>query len=413
MTRHGWMLIGLVSVVLLAGCRQVPLRNGNGEPVPQPQVAKKKDDNLESQLSLARLSERHGQDGYAAQVYEAILRKNPRTVEAHHRLAVIASQKQDFETAERHFQQALEYGPRDPELLADIGYYFYLREQLDDAEKTLRESLAGNPQNKAARNNLALVLGEQGRVVEAMEEFQKVVSEAEAHANMGYILVMLGDIPQAQVEFNTALSMDHTLRSAAEALIQLEEQMKTDPAIARMGKPETTAVARAKAANGKDGRSQSPARTVAPSQEIAPQEIAAQSVTAPQVTGEAATGKEAEPVSEAAQSLVDNSPSKRGNAPQASAFERPHKPADERAAYTAMSTKSDTEPLVTPVVYAEDAAHFQISDGPSAAVAEQPQQEVEPASIATQTDSDHQASDSGSTRRFSLPWKLPRLLPGK
>jgi Flp pilus assembly protein TadD len=420
MTRHRWMLVGVVSAVLLAGCRQVPLRNDNGAPDLKPQTAKK-DDKLDSQLSLARLSERHGQNDYAAQVYEAILRQKPRTVEAHHRLAVIASQKQDYETAERHFQQALEYGPRNPQLLADIGYYFYLREQLEDAEKTLRESLAANPQNKAARNNLALVLGEQGRVVEAMEEFQKVVSEAEAHANMGYILVMLGDIPQARVEFNTALSMDNTLRSAAEALIQLEEQMKSDPVIARSTNRETESLARGKAANIGATPSPTAVQPAAAPQAItkipAAPPMATQAVAVQPVSAVPATGPKDKPAATPTSGLVGNrliaeSSGKPGSTLQASAFERPRKPTDERASYTAHSGKSDAEPLVAPVVYNEDAARFQISDSPVKSPAD-----AEPATPdSTELDADENSQEASSTRsarRLSLPWSLPRLVPKK
>ena len=233
--RLGFILLGLTCTLCLIGCKQLPLRDHF------PNMAGRKtkpvvDEKLESQLSLARLSERHGQHEYATQVYKAILRKHPENVAAYHRLAVIAARESEFAEAETHFQKALELGDRSAHLLADVGYYFYLRDQLDEAEKLLRESLEADHNQKGARTNLALVLGEQGRFDDAYAEFNKVLSDGESHANMGYIYSLNGDLDQAEREFHIALSLDNTLRPAAEALLELNNRHKVAASIARASK---------------------------------------------------------------------------------------------------------------------------------------------------------------------------------
>ncbi|GAA3964435.1 tetratricopeptide repeat protein [Allohahella marinimesophila] len=64
----------------------------------------------------------------AQQWYERALRANRREDRAHHQLAVLARKRGDFETAERHYQAALEIQPDQPLYHRNIGilYDIYL-----------------------------------------------------------------------------------------------------------------------------------------------------------------------------------------------------------------------------------------------------------------------------------------------
>lgn len=178
-------------------------------------------DKFGSQLSLARLSERHGQYENAAQLYEAILRKEPKNLGAHQRLAVISARDGKYADAEIHFQKAGELGADDAEFWSDRGYCAYLQGHLDEAEKHLRLALKRDPHYKAAHNNLGLVLGEQGKFDESLAQFRKAVGEAEAYANLAFVKAQGGDYKGAERDYHQALRMDGELRSAAEALVQL------------------------------------------------------------------------------------------------------------------------------------------------------------------------------------------------
>ncbi len=183
-------------------------------------------DNFESPLSLARLNERHGQVESARLVYEAVLRNDPQNALAHHRLGVIAAQRRRFTQAEEHFQRALSAGEPTAELLADAGYLAYLQDQLDEAEVKLRQALEVSPTNQTARTNLALVLGEQGRFEECLNEFRRAGDEAQAHANLAYVYATLGELDLAENEYHRALALNPKLLPAADALSQLAERRR-------------------------------------------------------------------------------------------------------------------------------------------------------------------------------------------
>ncbi|MEQ8789791.1 MAG: tetratricopeptide repeat protein [Pirellulaceae bacterium] len=178
-------------------------------------------DEFDTQLSLARLSERHGQNDQARKIYEAVLKKSPDNQMAHHRLGVMAARESRPAEAEAHFRRAAEAAPPTVELLNDMGYCLYLQDRMNDAEQTFRQALEIDPQSKLAHNNLGLVLGEMGRNEESLKEFRHAVGEAEAHSNLAYARSQAGDVRAAEQHYHRALALDQTLRPSAEALVDL------------------------------------------------------------------------------------------------------------------------------------------------------------------------------------------------
>lgn len=178
----------------------------------------------ERQLSLARLSERHGQPERAEQIYRALLDQDAKNRVACHRLAVLEARGGKYAESNARFEQALQMGPSDPNILADWGYCLYLQDQLEDAEAKLREALKQSPRLERARNNLAVVLGEQGRLDESLAEFRQVVGDAKAHSNLGIVCARTGRSAESEQNLHRALARDNNLRSTADALCQLKER---------------------------------------------------------------------------------------------------------------------------------------------------------------------------------------------
>lgn len=179
---------------------------------------------LEGQLALARLCERRHEDKEAERLYIALLEMAPRDARPHHRLGVLAVQKGDFAKAEEYFHATQSLAPASAELLSDIGYCYYLQHRLPEAEAKFSESLKLDPTYAAAINNLALVLGRQGRVGESLDLFKRTNSEAEAYANLAYVLAQNGERAQAEKYYLHALTLDNKMRAAAEAVLQLKER---------------------------------------------------------------------------------------------------------------------------------------------------------------------------------------------
>lgn len=111
----------------------------------------------------------------------------------------------------------------DARIKSDLGYAYVLKGEFELAEESLRESLDIDPSNAQAINNLAMAVGYQGRVSESFAIYRSVVGAAEAHSNLGYICSQLGRTDLAISQYNKALSIDPTLRPAAEALVQIAD----------------------------------------------------------------------------------------------------------------------------------------------------------------------------------------------
>lgn len=208
----------LIVVTSLSGCAAIQERLPSRKKDELPVVSK---GTLESSLSLARLSERHGQIDNARQVYEMVLRNDPANGFAHHRMGIIAARQERYAEADEHFQKAIAAGPASSELLADVGYLYYRQDRLPEAEEKLRQAIQLTPSNGAAHTNLGLVMGEQGRWDECFAEFSAAGGEASAHANLAYVFALHGEVDKAEAEYRRALSLDPKLGPAADALAQL------------------------------------------------------------------------------------------------------------------------------------------------------------------------------------------------
>jgi Flp pilus assembly protein TadD len=95
------------------------------------------------------------------------------------------------EEAQRHYLTALKIVPDEPSVLSNLGLSYALAKNLKDAEATLRRAAAHQPVDPRVRQNLALVVGLQGRFPEAESIAQADLPPDEAAANVAYLRKML------------------------------------------------------------------------------------------------------------------------------------------------------------------------------------------------------------------------------
>ncbi len=92
--------------------------------------------------------------------------------------------------AQRHYASALRLMPEEPSVLSNLGLSYALSKNLPQAESTLRRAAEGSTDPKV-RQNLALVVGLQGRFSEAESIARGDLSPEEAAANVAYLRKML------------------------------------------------------------------------------------------------------------------------------------------------------------------------------------------------------------------------------
>jgi Flp pilus assembly protein TadD len=93
--------------------------------------------------------------------------------------------------AQRHYASALRLMPDEPSVLSNLGLSYALSKNLKEAEVTLRRAGAQPGAEPKVRQNLALVVGLQGRFQEAEAIAKGELSPVEAAANVAYLRQML------------------------------------------------------------------------------------------------------------------------------------------------------------------------------------------------------------------------------
>jgi Flp pilus assembly protein TadD len=95
------------------------------------------------------------------------------------------------EEARRKYRMALESQPNEPSVLSNLGMSYVLSGDLRTAETYLRTASQQPMADSRVRQNLALVIGLQGRFAEAEQIANRELSLAQAQANVTYLRDML------------------------------------------------------------------------------------------------------------------------------------------------------------------------------------------------------------------------------
>src|SRR5262245_49563175 len=95
------------------------------------------------------------------------------------------------EEARPYYESALRLAPDEPSVLSNLGLSYALAKDLPRAEETLRRAIDRTGADRRVRQNLALVVGLQGRFDEAEKIARADLPPEEAAANVAYLRQML------------------------------------------------------------------------------------------------------------------------------------------------------------------------------------------------------------------------------
>ncbi len=121
----------------------------------------------------------------------------------------VLDQMNRHDEARRYYASALKIVPGEPTVLSNLGLSYMLSKDLPKAEQALRQAYASTKADARVRQNLALVVGLQGRFTEAESIVRADLPPEEAAANVAYLKEMLkgrdgprasqGPVPMAQL----------------------------------------------------------------------------------------------------------------------------------------------------------------------------------------------------------------------
>ena len=96
-----------------------------------------------------------------------------------------------YTEARRYYETALKIAPDEPSVMSNLGLSYALSKDLRKAEQTLRGASEKAAKDRRIRQNLALVIGLQGRFKEAEEMARADLPPLEAAENVAYLKQML------------------------------------------------------------------------------------------------------------------------------------------------------------------------------------------------------------------------------
>jgi Tfp pilus assembly protein PilF len=172
-------------------------------------------------LAVARSFDQAGHAAEAIERYEYARRVDPRHADVAWRLAVLYDRQGQDDRAQAEYQAALQAHLGNAALLNDVGYFHYQRGRWAEAEKWLRRAVDKDPDFARAWVNLGLALGQQGRAADSHAAFARVLTPAEAHANVGVLLARRGRTDEARPHLQQAVALDPARKAAQVVLDRL------------------------------------------------------------------------------------------------------------------------------------------------------------------------------------------------
>src|SRR3954470_4654476 len=155
----------------------------------------------ETHFAAGQLNETQGAIALAIDQYEAALKLDPKCRPALFRLGCLYSQIKQHQQAIDTWYRYIEVTDDSASGYSNLAFAQELSGDRKAAEESYQAGIDRDPSNQACRVNYGLLLSRQGRFDEAKEQFCAVLSEAEAHYNIGSVLQQQGKKDAARAEF--------------------------------------------------------------------------------------------------------------------------------------------------------------------------------------------------------------------
>jgi Flp pilus assembly protein TadD len=148
--------------------------------------------NLDALLESARVAVASGKGFYALDPLRKAEGIAPRDWRVYSLLAVAHDQNRQPELAKTAYGQALALSPDNPAVLSNLGLWYATHGDAAQGETYLRRAVAEPGATAQERQNLALVLGMEGKLGEAEQLMREDLPPELADANLAYLRALNG-----------------------------------------------------------------------------------------------------------------------------------------------------------------------------------------------------------------------------
>ncbi len=190
--------------------------------------------NTKQLLALGNKSIARGAYAEAIDIYQRLIKLDPRHAAALNNLGAALSKVGRFGEAEAYFHQAIRVDANFPDAYSNIGTTLLLRGLYADAEGFLRRALKLNPRLVEARINLGLALAFLSRLREAKPNFEKALKydprNPDALVGIALIAKTEGSFDQAETMLKRALQVSPGMPKALASHVSIRKMTSSDSA---------------------------------------------------------------------------------------------------------------------------------------------------------------------------------------
>lgn len=165
------------------------------------------------------------QNGYwdaAQELYERLLKLNPRNANALHYMGVLLHAREKSEDGLKRIRQSIELDPNVPDWHSNLGNVLLNLGRLEDAADAYAKAVELAPNNAAVLNNLGALRRAQERFEESEAAYFKALeldpTRGDAHNNLANLYNQMGKIELSLKHFCEALILNPKLHSARKML---------------------------------------------------------------------------------------------------------------------------------------------------------------------------------------------------
>jgi len=155
--------------------------------------------------------------------YYALDNNSP--IKSYNASGIIEDMNRNYDLARTYYQLSLGANENSARILSNIGYSYYLTGQLNLAERYYRKAIDVNANFKRAWTNLGLVYVRKGQYNRAIKTFKQVMSEFAAYNDLGYFIMLDGELDDAEYFFQKAIDLSPSYYQKAYSNLE-QVQMK-------------------------------------------------------------------------------------------------------------------------------------------------------------------------------------------
>jgi len=157
--------------------------------------------------SMSRIMVARGKDGEAEVVLAKLIADHPRYMPPYADLSELYLRNDRPDSAVEVLKAGIQIAPEDAVLLNNLGMCRLMQGRYEEALDQFTAAAAGVPKDVRARANMAVALGMLGRLEESLAIYQQLMSEADAHFNLGVLCEARKDWTRAEQEYEIAESL--------------------------------------------------------------------------------------------------------------------------------------------------------------------------------------------------------------